>query len=210
MEVLSLLLAYRQGIFPWSTYGDMLTWFAPPDRALLFLEDVHFSKSFSKFLKTQPYHIRINTNFAEVISRCQEVINRGEQDGTWITDEIVDGYTGLHQAGFAFSVEAYLKDSLVGGLYGVSINGMLAGESMFYREPNASKVCLAFLIERMRQHTIPWLDCQVMTDNLESFGAREVRRDIFMKLLKEQLSRKVDLFQRDEDIGIWRPKHASA
>ncbi len=205
VEVPSLLLAYRQGIFPWSTYSDMLTWFAPPERALLFLEDVHFSKSFKKFLKTQPYHIRINTNFAGVITKCQEVVNRGAQDGTWITDEIVQGYTALFEAGHAYSIEAYLNDDLVGGLYGVHIHGMLAGESMFYRKPNASKVCLAFLVERMKQLSIPWLDCQVMTDNLKSFGAREVARDAFMELLKEQLSRKVDLFKKSEDIGVWIP-----
>lgn len=194
LEVESLLLAYKNGIFPWPISKEYLTWFAPPKRALLFVAELHLSKSLRKFLKNHPYTITVNQHFEQVIEHCSEPVNRGDQDGTWITSEIMNGYIDLFRAGHAYSIECHFENSLVGGLYGVKIGGMVSGESMFYRKPNASKVCLHYLTQALQQHSIPWLDCQVMTPLLESFGAREVERDEYMKLLQIQLTEPTLLF----------------
>ena len=203
-DVESLLLAYRSGIFPWPVYDDLLTWFAPPQRALLFVDEVHCSKSLTQFLKKNPYFIRINHAFPAVLEKCQEPTNRGSQGGTWITDTIAEGYLKLHEAGSAYSIESYLDDELVGGLYGVSIGAMVAGESMFYRKTNASKVCLLYLLSLLKESQIPWIDCQMETDNLKSFGAREVPREEFSILLEKQILGTKNILQTTKNIGIWK------
>lgn len=190
IEVESLLLAYKQGIFPWPIHKEYLTWFAPPERALLFTDEVHFSKSFKKTIKKNEFVLGINTHFEEVVRCCAESTNRGEQQGTWITDEIIQGYVDLNKAGYAYSIECLYNDKLVGGLYGVYIGGMVAGESMFYKMPNASKYCLYHLIKFLQLNNIPWLDCQVITPFLSQFGAREISRIEFSPLLDKQLSKK--------------------
>ncbi len=188
-EVESLLLAYRSGIFPWPLSPEYLTWFSPPERALLFTEQAHISKSLQKAARKHAYTITANLHFEEVIMRCSELLNRGDQPGTWITDEIIQGYCQLFKAGYAYSVECSLDGELVGGLYGVTIGKMYSGESMFYRKPNASKLCLFFLIEKLRAHNIPWLDCQVKTPLLSQFGVQEVPRQNFLSLLKSQVNK---------------------
>jgi len=183
LEIDSLLLAYRSGIFPWPFDEETLAWFAPPRRAVLFLRDFHVSRSLERERKRSKFDFRIDQAFPEVIRRCAEAKNRGVQAGTWITQGIIESYIRLHQAGFAHSIECWLDGQLTGGLYGVSIGAMFAGESMFYRRSNASKLALWFLVEHLRQKKAEWIDCQVMTPLLRSFGAVEIQRDEFMALL---------------------------
>ena len=187
LNVDSLLLAYRSGIFPWPLHEDLLTWFAPPKRAVLFFEDLHISKSLRKELNKNKFQIKIDTNFELVIKECAKTKFRKGQQGTWITQEMIDAYIEFNKAGYAHSIEAYIDDQLVGGHYGVSIGGMYAGESMFYREPNASKVSLVHIIEHLKSQGVTWLDCQVMTPLLESFGAKEIDRDKYMELLGKSI-----------------------
>ncbi len=193
-EVESLLLAYKSGIFPWPMEEDYITWFAPPKRFLLFLDEVKISKSLKKIIDNNDFEIRVNTNFKKVVESCREIINRGSQDGTWILKEMIYAYTALHSEGYATSIETYLDNKLVGGLYGVNIGAMFAGESMFYRVPNASKVALVYLFNQLKEKGVKWIDCQQNTPFLKSFGGREIDRDEFMKLLKESITKKIKLF----------------
>lgn len=191
----SLLLAYSSGIFPWPLAEGVLAWFAPPRRAILRTEDFHLNRSTKKAIAHVNFELRINSDFEQVIRSCALANNRKGQSGTWITSEIIEGYIALHELGFAHSVECYCENELVGGLYGVSIGGMFAGESMFYRKSNASKYCLMKLIELARREGLTWIDCQVMTPLFESFGATEVHRDDFMQMLATALSKPQISFQ---------------
>lgn len=190
LDIDTLLLAYKSGIFPWPINDEFLTWFAPPKRAVLFFEDFHISKSLSKEINKNKFEIKINTNFEKVIYECAKTKFRKKQDGTWITEEMIAAYINLHNAGYAYSVEAYYMNELVGGHYGVSIGGMCAGESMFYKMSNASKVSLVYIVEYLKSKGLNWLDCQVMTPHLKSFGAREIKRDKFMDLLISAIAKK--------------------
>jgi leucyl/phenylalanyl-tRNA--protein transferase len=188
LEVQSLLLAYRSGIFPWPISEEFpLTWFSPPERALLFLSEYRPSKSFQKFLKKTPFTVRIDTCFSEVIRRCSE--ERRKHRGTWITEAMIEAYGALHRAGAAHSFECFHGERLVGGLYGVAIGGAFAGESMFHLEANASKLALHSLILTLRERGALWIDCQMLTPLLESVGAREVPRAEYLSLLAEALTR---------------------
>ncbi|MCB0329569.1 MAG: leucyl/phenylalanyl-tRNA--protein transferase [Bdellovibrionales bacterium] len=206
VEVESLLLAYRQGIFPWPLQEGLLTWFAPPERAILEVERFMLSRSMKRFLKRHEYSLFINRDFERTILCCQQSANREGQRGTWITDTLVEGYIELFRAGYANSIECYEGEQLVGGLYGVSIGQMFAGESMFHRKDNTSKLCFCFLLEWLRRAEVPWVDCQVLTPLTESFGAHEVPRKEFEQLLSERLALQGDpLFSRETvEIGIWR------
>lgn len=201
LEPSSLLLAYKSGIFPWPLVGKELLWFAPPQRALLFLDSFHTPRRLKRTLRQNPAEIRVNTCFPEVISACATSTNRRNiqgrtEAGTWITEQMIEGYIRLHEAGYCHSIECFRDGRLIGGLYGVAIAGMFAGESMFYREPEASKRCLCFLVDYLRQRGVPWIDCQQITPLLAQFGAVEVSREEFMGLLGEVLSRDVVLFTR--------------
>lgn len=198
LEPESLLLAYRTAIFPWPIADEeLITWFSPPRRALLFLNEAHVSKSLQKEFRRGRFEVRINTRFGDVMAGCadrRKEIQRGAQAGTWITEEMQEAYLRLHLLGHAHSIETFLEDQLVGGLYGVSIGGFFAGESMFYKESNASKVALIALVEHLRARGVPWIDCQVMTPLFKTFGAREVRRADYLKLLAVEAARNVTLF----------------
>jgi leucyl/phenylalanyl-tRNA--protein transferase len=194
LEVESLLLAYSSGIFPWPLDENYLTWFAPPERTLLFLDEVHVSRSLKKFRRKCSYRFSINTAFEEVVHCCAEMVNRGQQNGTWITGEMKEAYCDLHRAGYAHSIECFDGDELIGGMYGIAIAGMFAGESMFYRRPNASKLAFLYLIEYLQERKVPWIDCQVMTPLSKNFGARDLPRLEFMRLLDQELDRPVKLF----------------
>lgn len=194
LEVDSLLLAYRSGIFPWPLDEETLAWFSPPQRTVLFLDRLHVSQSLRKEQRRAKCTFAFDRNFPEVIARCAEVKNRGKQRGTWITPQVVSAYCDFHAAGYCHSVECYDDEELVGGLYGVSLGGMFAGESMFYRRPNASKLAFLYLCEHLRERKIPWIDCQVMTPFLKSFGAEEIPRKKFLALLSEGLRSKLKLF----------------
>lgn len=186
LEPQTLRLAYHSGIFPWPIENLPLLWFAPPHRAILRLEDFHVSRSLRKLLRHHPWQIRIDTNFKGVIQACARAPRPG-QDGTWITREVQRAYCRLHESGQAHSVEVYLEDVLVGGLYGVSWGGYFAGESMFHLVSGASKVALVFLVEHLKKQGVTWLDCEVMNPLFEAFGAVEIPRDDFMQLLRRAL-----------------------
>ncbi|MCB0334656.1 MAG: leucyl/phenylalanyl-tRNA--protein transferase [Bdellovibrionales bacterium] len=183
----SLLLAYRQGIFPWPVADDLLTWFAPPERAILRLENYHPSRSLKKKLRQLDYELKTDQAFALVMSRCAELVNRGKQSGTWITPEILSGYQQLHEQGNAHSVECYAGEELIGGIYGVSIGSYVAAESMFYRQPYASQFALFYLVELLKKQKVKWLDCQVMSPHLATFGVESIAREEFMTLLADAI-----------------------
>lgn len=184
-----LLLAYQNGIFPWYDEGMPILWHCPDPRMVLTTEDVHLPRSLKKTIKREPFTLTLDTAFAEVVRGCAEA-SRPEQDGTWITDDMSQAYCALHELGFAHSVEAWEGDALVGGLYGVSLGGVYFGESMFTRVPDASKVAFAFLVDVLKARDIHLIDCQVYTEHLARFGAKEVSRDAFLTSLNDALKRR--------------------
>lgn len=175
------MAAYSSGIFPWPHPGFPLLWFAPPERGVLFLDEFHLSRRTRRAIRSAGYTFKINTNFAAVIRACAAK----ERGITWITPDIEKAYQELHRIGWAHSVETYLGDELVGGLYGVSRGKYFGGESMFYHTDNASKAALNFLIEHLKEQGVGWIDCQIVTPLFESLGARMVPREQFMEMLRE-------------------------
>lgn len=191
-----LLLAYRSGIFPWYSEEEPIIWHAPEQRFVLFLEDLHISKSMRRVLNSGRYSVTFDTNFSFVIKQCASV-NRKEQEGTWITGEMIDAYTELHQLGYAHSVEVWQDDEIAGGLYGVSMGKIFFAESMFYTASNASKVALIRLVEFLKQHDFHFIDAQVHTTHVESLGAKNISRHEFMQLLRYGL-------QSETSAGKWQ------
>lgn len=184
LELESLLLAYSRGIFPWPISEEYpLAWFSPDPRGILAFDKLHLSKSLRKFLKKNPYEIRFNTNFEAVIKNCAKV-PRADNQGTWITEDIINSYINLHKNGFAYSIETYLDNVLVGGVYGVCINRFYSGESMFHTADNASKVALIALLYQLKQKDIGWLDTQMVTPVVESLGGIEIPRETYLKMLE--------------------------
>lgn len=184
--------AYHSGIFPWPVEDFPLLWFAPPRRAILSFEQFHVSRRLQRTLRHANFEMRLDTNFEAVIRAC--AAQRQDAEGTWITEEMLEAYIRLHHAGDAHSVETYLNGELVGGLYGVSFGTYFAGESMFYRVNGASKAALVHLVEHLQARGATWLDAQMMTPLFASFGACEIPRRRFMKLLKIALEQPVKLF----------------
>jgi leucyl/phenylalanyl-tRNA--protein transferase len=193
LEVPSLLAAYKSGIFPWPPDDDILLWFAPPKRALIFLSDFHISKSTAKHLRRAEYSFAINENFSAVIEECRRGQTRPEL-GTWITPSMILAYKEMHRQGHCHSIECYYKKELVGGVYGVAIGGYFAAESMFYLQSNASKLALHHLVQYLAAKDVKWFDCQVINPFLASIGATEVPRKNFMSLLSEALTKNLTLF----------------
>ena len=189
LEIPSLMLAYSQGIFPWPISEEYpLAWFSPDPRGVILMDNFKIPQSFKKILKNNPFTVTFNKDFPAVIESCSETKNRSGVQGTWITQEIIDAYLKLHQVGHAYSVEAWNQDGeLVGGLYGVNIGSFVSGESMFYRESNASKTVLYFLMHHLQDHKINWLDTQMVTPVVESFGGSEISRPHYLDLLQDQL-----------------------
>ncbi len=187
LEPESVILAYQSGIFPWPLDENTLAWFAPPERAVIFLDEFHISHRLRRTLHRAHFTTKRDAAFPSVILRCAELKNRGDQDGTWITNEIVNAYTILHTMGFTHSFESYLGDELVGGLYGIQIGRFFAAESSFFRQPDASKVAMCAMVEYLRGQNISWFDCQVLTPFSEGFGAREISRSDYMRLLASAL-----------------------
>jgi leucyl/phenylalanyl-tRNA--protein transferase len=183
LSVERLLLAYTNGIFPWFDAEDPILWWAPPERMVVNPMDYKVSKNMRNILNRNSFEVTINQDFAAVISNCQ-TIERKEQQGTWISAEIIKSYTQLHQLGKVISFEVWQNNELVGGLYGVDLGPVFCGESMFSKVPNASKVAFVKLIEYLKVHNYKLLDCQVHNDHLEKLGAFEISRDLFMKILK--------------------------
>jgi leucyl/phenylalanyl-tRNA--protein transferase len=181
----TLLRAYRSGIFPWPVDGLPLPWFCPEERAILELERLHLPRSLERAWKKHPYRLSMNEDFQAVMEACADAPRPG-QDGTWVTDAMIAAYCRLHGLGHAHSVEVWdERDRLVGGLYGVEIDGCFAGESMFHRVPDASKLAVLFLMERIQEWGSAWIDIQQLTPHMERLGAREIARDEFLTKLAE-------------------------
>ncbi|WP_323588215.1 leucyl/phenylalanyl-tRNA--protein transferase [Aliarcobacter butzleri] len=180
-----LLNAYENGIFPWFI-DDLgyIHWFSPQKRMVLYPENFKVSKSLRKSITNKGFVVKSNKNFEEVIRSCAK-IKRKHEDGTWISKEFIKAYTNLHKLDIAFSIECYLKDELVGGLYGVLIGDIFCGESMFSLVPDASKVAFYHLCQQAKQNGIKIIDCQVYNDHLASLGAFEITRNEYFNLLKD-------------------------
>lgn len=184
-----LYFAYSNGIFPWFSEEDPIMWWSPDPRTLLYPKKMHVSKKLAKKIRKNEYNIKFNSCFKDVISSCSK-IPRKDQDGTWITDEMIDAYIKLHNTGIAHSVEVFRGNELVGGLYGVSIGGMFAGESMFSKEPDTSKIALHALCQLSNKCEFDFIDCQMETDHLISLGAKSVMRKVFLNSLKDTVVKK--------------------
>lgn len=176
IDVDTLTLAYSLGIFPWPISLDApMTWFSPDPRGILEHNDLHISRSLKKFLNKTNFKVEYNKRFDQVIKACAEV-KRKHEDSTWISQEIIDGYTSLFKNGNAYSVEVLEEDKLVGGLYGVCFGELVSGESMFHTKTNASKFALVNLIELLHTKNIKWIDTQMVSPLIESMGGKEVSR----------------------------------
>jgi leucyl/phenylalanyl-tRNA--protein transferase len=182
-----ILLAYSMGIFPWYSDGQPLLWWSPNPRAVLVPDQVHISKSLRRIIKSQKFTVRFDNRFADVIRNCSNT-KRDGQEGTWITEEMIAAYCGLHEAGFAHSVETYFQDELVGGLYGISLGKAFFGESMFSHQTDASKIAFVNLAELTGNLNFDFIDCQLPTEHLSSMGADEISREEYLVKLGFALS----------------------
>ena len=182
----NLVAAYRKGIFPWPIEDLPTPWFCPQERAVLFFDELHVSRSLLRAARKGDFRFTVDEKFSEVIRECSRA-PRPQQDGTWITGEMMEAYCELHRRGFAHSVEVWQEHALVGGLYGVDPGGAFSGESMFFLQPNASKLALLFLIDRLRAKGLEWIDIQMMTPHMEALGARLIPRIEFLDLLADTL-----------------------
>lgn len=182
-----LLLAYQMGIFPWFSDGDPILWWSPDPRLILYPQEIRVSKRLQRTIRKGAFQITADTAFSEVITSCAKV--RDDEDGgTWIVDEMIEAYCNLHEAGFAHSVEAWYEGKLAGGLYGISLGRCFFGESMFTHISNASKVAFVKLVEYLTALSFDIIDCQVTTNHLLSFGAKEIPRRQFLKQLANSLN----------------------
>jgi leucyl/phenylalanyl-tRNA--protein transferase len=193
LEPETLLAAYRQGIFPWPVEGLPLLWFCPPDRGVLDFDHLHIPRSLVRARRFVPFRFTIDKAFSAVIRACAEA-PRPDQGGTWITPEIEGAYTRLHRLGVAHSIEAWDGSDLIGGVYGVEVDGAFAAESMFYRRSNASKLAVLHLIDHLRSRGLDWMDIQVLTPHLARLGARAIDRDEFLLRLRRTRARGLRLF----------------
>lgn len=177
-----LLCAYKNGIFPWFSEGEPIVWYCPLERMVLFPEELRISKSMQKIMNKDDFEITENRAFKEVIFNCKHVV-RSDGFGTWITDTMEDAYLRLHEIGVAKSIEVWFRNELVGGLYGIEINNIFCGESMFSTHSNASKLAFIHLAKSAKYKII---DCQMYNEHLASLGAKEIERSHFLKILKEK------------------------
>jgi leucyl/phenylalanyl-tRNA--protein transferase len=195
-----LILAYRNGIFPWYSGDNPILWWCPSPRPVLFPDDLCVGRSLRKTIRRDPYRITMDRAFTDVVEECATVPRPG-QEGTWITPEMQAAYVELHELGVAHSVEAWEEDDLVGGLYGVSLGGAFFGESMFARRPDASKIAFVRLVLQLSTWGFRLVDCQVETEHLHRFGARDLPLDDFL----EQLGHALELPTRPGQWAFDRP-----
>ena len=174
-----LLTAYREGVFPWFGEDDPILWWSPDPRMVLYVSEVHVSRSLSKVIKANRFRVTLDTAFRDVVRGCAEA--RRDHEGTWITPAMEEAYVRLADLGYAHSVEAWQGGSLVGGLYGVAVGRMFFGESMFTRVSDASKVALVSLTRQLERWRMPLIDCQMSTTHLSSLGARDMPRADFVR-----------------------------
>lgn len=177
-----LLLAYRSGIFPWFDSDEPILWWSPPQRMVLFPDQLVVSKSMRTILRKELFTVTFNKDFRAVISSCSQISRNGQQ-GTWISQDMIEAYVKLHELGYAKSVEVWQNNELVGGLYGIDLGHVFCGESMFSKVSNASKVAFITLVENLKVRQYKLIDCQVHNDHLESLGAIEIEREEFMKII---------------------------
>jgi leucyl/phenylalanyl-tRNA--protein transferase len=186
-----LLSAYEQGIFPWFNPEDPIIWQSPDPRFVIFPEKLHISRSMEKILKRGDFEITLDRDFPGVILGCAEIHRpeQNEQDPakTWITADIIEAYTELHRLGWAHSAESYRQGKLAGGCYGLRLGRVFCGESMFAREPNASKAAFLTLAKILFADGLAFIDCQIPSDHLRSLGGEELNRNTFLPLLRETL-----------------------
>ena len=181
-----LLLAYKNGIFPWYNDDEPPLWWSPDPRFVLYPDELKVSKSMRQIIKRNEFEFRSDTSFNEVIMNCSSV-KRKDANGTWISNEVIEAYIGLHQIGHAHSAEAWHEGKLVGGLYGVLLGKVFFGESMFSFVSNASKFAFVRWVETLQQQGIVLVDCQVHTPHLESLGARMISREHFLEILEKNI-----------------------
>ena len=181
-----LLSAYEQGLFPWYSKGEPVIWHSPDPRFVIFPEDLHVSSSMKKVLRKGEYRITLDGDFSAVINACSEVPRPG-QKGTWISRDVIDGYTELHRLGWAHSAEAWQGDELSGGCYGIRLGNIFYGESMFAKKSNASKAAFLTLADFLFNDELMFIDCQTFTHHLESLGAKEIPRRDYIKILRAAL-----------------------
>lgn len=180
-----LVQAYRHGCFPWFSEGQPILWWSPDPRTVLFPEELHVSRSLAKLLRQQRYQVSFDRDFEAVIQAC--AAPRRDADGTWITDDMQNAYTELHNRGHAHSVEVWDNGKLVGGLYGLAMGQLFFGESMFSRADNASKFGFVTLVKQLQAWGFVLIDCQMATRHLESLGARSIPRQQFADYLRDHL-----------------------
>lgn len=179
-----LILAYQSGIFPWFSEGDPILWYAPHERCVIFPQKIKVSKSMKKVLNSSVFKVTTNLAFDKVIMNCAN-IERRDQDGTWITNDMQQAYINLHQKGLAHSVEVWQNEKLVGGLYGVTVGKVFCGESMFSLVSNASKIALIYLCQTNQYDLI---DCQLSNDHLMSLGAEMISKQEYLDILSPNLT----------------------
>ena len=196
LSPMSLLTAYSLGIFPWFNEGDPVLWWSLNPRLLCFPNEAKFSKSLMQKIHRQEYQVKIDTAFREVIMCCSSTRRSNQPEGTWITAEVIDAYCTLHELGYAHSFETYKNNELVGGLYGLSIGSMFSGESMFHLQRDASKVAFYYLVQAAKLLGLYFIDCQQVTDHLQTMGAKPVPRADFLELLDKNI-------QNETLIGSW-------
>jgi leucyl/phenylalanyl-tRNA---protein transferase len=177
-----LLLAYQSGIFPWYSDDEPICWHSPPERCVLFPQKIVVSKTMQQVINRKTFTITTNTVFEDVIQHCANTF-RKDQDGTWITNEMQKAYINLHKLGIAKSIEVWYNKELVGGLYGLEINNIFCGESMFSKVSNASKASLIWLC---KENNYALIDCQVRTEHLISMGAEMLNREKYLTLLNSK------------------------
>jgi leucyl/phenylalanyl-tRNA--protein transferase len=180
-----LLNAYSQGIFPMADHDGTIYWYDPDPRAILPLDGFHIPRRLARTIRRAPFELRVDSDFEAVMRACAE--SAPGRETTWINEDLIRVYTELHRAGFAHSVESWQAGQLVGGLYGVSLHGLFAGESMFSRETDASKVALVHLVERLRRGRFTLLDTQFMTPHLSRFGVIAISRREYKQRLSQAL-----------------------
>lgn len=176
-----LKLAYSKGIFPWFD-GDIPLWWSPDPRFVLFPGNLVIAKSMRPILRNSKYQFRLNTAFEEVMRNCMQ-INRKAQDGTWISEALIQSFLILHQQGLAYSAECWENNELIGGLYGIRMGNLFFGESMFAKKSNASKYAFIHYVQQLEKEGVVLIDCQVYTEHLESLGAEMISREAFLRWL---------------------------
>ena len=173
------LHALKRGLFPWNDRGAPRMWWSPDPRAMLFLDDFHVSRSLAKCIRKNQFEITFDQDFANTVNGC------ADRKQTWLDPELVQALRRLHELGIAHSAEAWFNGTLVGGVYGMDVDGMFIGDSMFHYESNASKVALAYLVEHLKECGFRVMDCQVLNDHTESLGAKNIPRSEFFSLMDE-------------------------